>query len=55
MSAKENEPLLNSSESNTSKEVKEQMDKIYSGLLLPLDDIPWNQPEPLQEFIIGKP
>ena len=46
MSAKENEPLLNSSESNTSKEVKEQMDKIYSGLLLPLDDIPWNQPEP---------
>jgi SAM-dependent methyltransferase len=46
VSAKKNEPLLNSSESNTSKEVKKQMDKIYSGLLLPLADIPWNRTEP---------
>jgi 2-polyprenyl-3-methyl-5-hydroxy-6-metoxy-1,4-benzoquinol methylase len=46
MEAKEKEPLPGSNKSNTSKEVKEQMDKIYSGLLLPLDDIPWNQPEP---------
>lgn len=46
MAAKGKEPLPGSSNSNTSKEVKEQMDKIYSGLLLPLDDIPWNQPAP---------
>lgn len=31
---------------NTSRKVKEKMDKIYSGSFLPLDNIPWNQSEP---------
>ena len=51
MAAKEKEPLPGPSNSNTGKEVKEQMDKIYSGLLLLLDDIPWNQPEPAAALV----
>lgn len=43
---KEKEPLPNFSKRNTSQDTKIQMDKIYSGLILPLENIPWNQPEP---------